>query len=274
MYNNGVIFIQITGGEPTLYPELTAETITAAKDLGYERITVSINGTSFSKKTAMLWKQCGLNTLQVSVDGLKGRGKSLESCEEAIRMACAHFSEVIVGYVYYGQDSQINLLPLIARLKSYPIVLDFKIMIPLEGEPLPISPVDISQFSRESRQLSAKNNFIIPPELTDTRYVFCGAGICHLFIEANGVVKACGFINKHFGNVRKTSLISMWLSEKWDYFYRPKAIRKKQCLECDYREFCIAGCTARFRSKEKNCILTRNSKPSVPRRTCMVSKVR
>ncbi|MCX5636525.1 MAG: radical SAM protein [Planctomycetota bacterium] len=108
----GANILNILGGEPTLYPELTAETIAAAKDLGYERITVSINGTSLSTKIAMLWKRCGLKTLQVSMDGLQGPGKSLETSEPAVRIACSNFPEVIIGYVYYGQDSRTHLFPL------------------------------------------------------------------------------------------------------------------------------------------------------------------
>jgi radical SAM protein with 4Fe4S-binding SPASM domain len=270
----GANILNILGGEPTLYPELTAETITVAKELGYERITVSINGTSLPTKTAILWKRCGLKTLQVSVDWLRGVGKSLEVSETAIKTACSHFSEAIIGYVYYGQDSRACLFPLVNILKSYPVVLDLKVMIPLEGEQLPITPFDIAMFSRDARKLEAMNDFIICPEFTETRYIFCGAGICHIFIEADGTAKPCGFINRTFGNVRKTSLFSIWLSEQWNYFYHPKPVRKVQCLKCNYRKFCIAGCAARFRSKEKNCFRAIKFGSSIPQRTCIASKVR
>jgi len=273
----GANILNILGGEPTLYAQLTARIIRHAAQTGYERITVSTNGVRLTKTTARLWQRNGLQTLQVSVDRLLGAGKSLASAEAAVRVACAAFPEVIVSYVYYGQDSDIELPSMLERLQDYGVLVDLKVVIPMAGESTPVTPGQIAAFSRLARKLARQHDFVIPPEFSNTRRVFCGAGICHAFIEADGAVKPCGFLPDVAGNINKDSFHSIWLNSSWRKFFRPSMIRKHRCLECRLRPYCISGCPARRASKEFMCPESSRHRPihlTSPRAPCIMSKVR
>lgn len=108
-------------------------------------------------------------------------------------------------------------------------------------------------------------------------YIFCGAGVCQIFIDSDGSARPCGFLSFSGGNLRRSPLWDIWCSEKWEFFERRKPIREKSCLTCRFRKYCISGCTARFLSRRKNCILTQRDQPgmiSQHGRLCLMAKPR
>ena len=90
--------IQISGGEPTLHPELPT-IITAARELGFRNIELVTNGINISRNPAMLikLKERGLTAVYLQFDGLKKttylsiRGADLtdvrQNAIEAVRQA-------------------------------------------------------------------------------------------------------------------------------------------------------------------------------------------
>ena len=70
----GVTKVRITGGEPTLYPQLD-ELLFAIGELDLEDIAMTTNGSQLTPAIARRWKTIGLNRITVSLDTLRSDRK-------------------------------------------------------------------------------------------------------------------------------------------------------------------------------------------------------
>ena len=70
LQNTWITKLRITGGEPTLYPQLN-ELINAVGKLGFDDIALTTNGSTMTRDMAEQWKQSGLRRVTVSLDTLK-----------------------------------------------------------------------------------------------------------------------------------------------------------------------------------------------------------
>lgn len=70
----GVTKVRITGGEPTLYPQLD-ELLFALGELGLEDLAMTTNGSQLTPAIARRWKTIGLNRITVSLDTLRSDRK-------------------------------------------------------------------------------------------------------------------------------------------------------------------------------------------------------
>ncbi len=66
----GIEKLRITGGEPTLYPHLDT-LIEAAANIGFDDIALTTNGSRIRSAWAERWKQIGLDRVTVSLDTLQ-----------------------------------------------------------------------------------------------------------------------------------------------------------------------------------------------------------
>lgn len=72
----GVTKVRITGGEPTLYPQLD-ELLFAIGGLGLEDLAMTTNGSQLTPAIAKRWKSIGLDRITVSLDTLQSDRKSM-----------------------------------------------------------------------------------------------------------------------------------------------------------------------------------------------------
>jgi len=70
----GVRKLRITGGEPTLYPELDL-LIERVGEIGFDDIALTTNGTLLTEERCALWKASGLNRITISLDTLDSKKK-------------------------------------------------------------------------------------------------------------------------------------------------------------------------------------------------------
>ena len=70
----GVSKLRITGGEPTLYPYLD-DLLERAGQMGFKDIALTTNGSNIRGMWASRWKELGLNRVTVSLDTLKPERK-------------------------------------------------------------------------------------------------------------------------------------------------------------------------------------------------------
>jgi cyclic pyranopterin phosphate synthase len=70
----GVTKVRITGGEPTLYPQLD-ELLFALGELGLKDLAMTTNGSQLTPAIARRWKTIGLNRITVSLDTLRSDRK-------------------------------------------------------------------------------------------------------------------------------------------------------------------------------------------------------
>ena len=66
----GIEKLRITGGEPTLYPQLD-ELLEAVGSMGLRDIALTTNGSTLTRAMAERWKQYGLHRITVSLDTLR-----------------------------------------------------------------------------------------------------------------------------------------------------------------------------------------------------------
>ncbi len=267
----GLNIVNILGGEPCMFSQEVEQIIKECHTLNIERITVSSNGILMNKNIAKLWADAGLRTLQISTDLYKGKGKSFEINKEAIKIACDYFKEVSVAYVYYGQDNEKNLRPIIDELKDYPVRVDLKFEVPYENTKQPINAIDISRFAKDWEIYTDGGPIITPPESGLKEIVFCGAGNSQAFINPNGEIKPCGFLKKSIGNLNNNNFKEIWLNRDWSYYQKAKRVRQKKCIDCEYQIACIGGCLAKFNSRQKNCIYNSVLSEEVNNSRCFTS---
>ena len=92
--NLGITKIRVTGGEPTLYPELMP-LLEALGDMPIKDIAMTTNGSLMTQQRARAWRQAGLHRITLSLDSLRDdriahitRAKTgLQSTINAIRIA-------------------------------------------------------------------------------------------------------------------------------------------------------------------------------------------
>ncbi len=72
----GVTKLRITGGEPTLYPELDS-LIDRVGEIGFVDIALTTNGTLLTKERCERWKASGLDRITISLDTLDSKKKEL-----------------------------------------------------------------------------------------------------------------------------------------------------------------------------------------------------
>src|SRR5690606_25895807 len=66
----GVEKVRITGGEPTLYPQLVP-LIRALASMGITDLAMTTNGSLMTRDAAMRWREAGLQRVTLSIDSLK-----------------------------------------------------------------------------------------------------------------------------------------------------------------------------------------------------------
>ncbi len=66
----GVRKVRITGGEPTLYPDLLP-LIRAVATLGLDDVAMTTNGSRMTEASAKAWREAGLNRITLSLDSLR-----------------------------------------------------------------------------------------------------------------------------------------------------------------------------------------------------------
>ncbi len=74
-YELGVTKLRITGGEPTLYPELDF-LIEEVGKIGFDDIALTSNGTLLTEERCVQWKASGLNRITISLDTLDSKKKA------------------------------------------------------------------------------------------------------------------------------------------------------------------------------------------------------
>ncbi|MBX8632146.1 MAG: radical SAM protein [Candidatus Thermoplasmatota archaeon] len=80
----------------------------------------------------------------------------------------------------------------------------------------------------------------------------CMAGNGYVFIASDGSVRPCGYLPVVIGNVRFSSLIDIYRSERMSVFRDPALLGGK-CGACEYRTVC-GGCRARAYSSAGNAL--------------------
>lgn len=140
--NQGVTKIRLTGGEPTVRPDIM-ELIAGLGELkqhGLESLAMTSNGIALKRKLPQ-FVQAGLDTLNVSLDTLdphlfeimtrrRGFDKVTDAIDEAVRLGMPH---VKINTVVMRGVNDNEVLNFAAYTKDHPVNVRFIEYMPFEG---------------------------------------------------------------------------------------------------------------------------------------------
>lgn len=274
--------INVTGGEPLLYPHFE-EVMSYAHALGFKWGMTS-NAILITKDVAEMLKRCGMGTISVSIDGLRDTHDRLRGLPGAYDRAMAgvqnlidlKFAHNIMITTVINHETIHELEPL------YKIMCDIDIdswrVIGVEplGRALQcpeklMTPEDqrvLMDFIRRKRAedmpvtygCSHYLGLDYEMEVRDW-YFFCMAGVSIASITSTGDVTACLDIERTpsviQGNIRERSFADIWENE-FKAFRYDKAEDDMTCKDCTSREFCMGGSCHTWDFEEKRqrlCLL-------------------
>lgn len=138
--SSGVTKIRLTGGEPTLRPDLTDIVASIAAIPGIQHVGLTTNGLTLAKRLPEL-KAAGLNLLNISLDTLKperfqemtrrkGHDRVLKSLSTAIELG---FSPVKLNVVVMAGVNDDEISSFVHLTKDLPVNVRFIEYMPFDG---------------------------------------------------------------------------------------------------------------------------------------------
>jgi radical SAM protein with 4Fe4S-binding SPASM domain len=259
-----VFFVSLSGGEPLMEPEIW-NIIKIFKDKG-RLIQLISNGTLITERIAQKIKDSGVDSVQISLDGLKESHeyqRGVEGCFEKTVHGITHLSKKDIPVIVNTLISQKNCYEI-------PALLDFLVDIgvhafrtsrlimmgrgeTLEGEVLtPEQTRTFIHYILEQRKKYEGKIQVHPDECMSfvgekiSKYGLswfgCPAGRTECAVDSKGDVYPCVFlIYDEFcmGNLLESDFDDIWHSQKFEAF---RTLERK--CDCDIADFCKGGCPA------------------------------
>lgn len=262
-YDSKEIWVSITGGEPMLYPKLI-DAIKLSRKLGF-RCGMTSNGTLITEEMAKQLSDAGLETIAVSIDGLKETHESLRKKEGCFEQALngvenlrKHGIEAQVISVIHKENIHqlnemfdffqnfgfyswrlINIEP-IGRARINDNLL-------LEVDEIK-SLLDFIKDKRASSNVEMDVTFgcshFLPLEYEhEVRDFFfqCGAGVSVASIMVNGDIASCLDIERRpelvQGNISTDSFTYIW-ENKFENLRIDRTKNSSVCSNCEQRFIC------------------------------------
>lgn len=254
-------FITITGGEPTTRHNL-AKLMKVIHKMGY-KWGMTTNANLMSKEKAQEFKDAGLCSVSVSIDGMENTHNWFRQSENAWEKAVIGVSNLVeVGIPYVmvttvvhkrniGELDEIKSLVKSLKADMWRVINVDPIGNALEHPEILLSGKDykyILDYIKENNapdfpMLYSCNHYLgldYEHEVRDWYYA-CRAGIQVASIQYNGDISACLDIERRpelvFGNIRKDNLLNVW-DNKFEIFRKPKANLSEKCRNCEHKDRC------------------------------------
>jgi len=230
----GAYSINLTGGEPTIHPDLPELIRYCRKDLKFLRTTMISNGFYLKPEYIQKLNDAGLQDMQISIDGVKPNDvtvKVLDSLRKRLGFLkdYAKFNVVVSGVV--GSCPPEESFEVIRYAKE----MGFKPRILLihghDGQ-VKLSDEELSAFHKIKKMIP--KSF---PEFTDYRYEMinkgtapfkCRAGSRYLYVDEKGIVSWCSQTRHVF----KKDLMEYTFEDLKREFFSYKSCQDKCTLGC------------------------------------------
>lgn len=261
---SGIFFITLSGGEPLMEPEIW-NIIRQFKSKGKSLQLIS-NGTLITERVAKKIKEYGVDSVQISIDGL-------EKTHDYQRQMKGCFKKSVNAVQYLvneGVPVTVNTLLSQRNIEEIPGLLDFLVQLGvnefrtsrliLMGRGTGLEQEVLSQEQTKSltlyvleQRLNLKGVITVSPDECmcflgekiheyDLSWYGCPAGRTECAVDTYGNVYPCIFLTYDeflMGNLLEESFNDIWRSQKVDAF----RARESEC-QCDIVEFCKGGCPA------------------------------
>lgn len=267
-------YLNITGGEPLTHPAL----FWLLREAGKRGIVTAVltNGTLIGKREALKLKTCGVDYVQVSLDGtenahdgIRGKGSFVQAIA-GIRALRAQ--NIFVTVSFTAQKQNLRELPKLARFCRDNDVNKLwfdRVVIPEseDKQHISLSADDFIKLSRRAATLNKKNMISCARALQflpckDKHIYRCTAGKRLLTVLADGTVMACRRLPITSGNIHKSDLLTIFREDP-----ALKNIRNTPtpdaCSQCKYKTSCAGGAkciayarTGRYDLPDPDCPLS------------------
>ena len=277
--------ISFTGGEPTLRPQLLLECIAYAHSLGM-RVNLITNGTRINNPFAIQLKKAGLDSVQVSIEGITAEthdkivqkqgafDKSIEAIgffkdldlhvhtnttlNRLNQEECYKLPEFVkntlklerfsMNLVIPAGSGEINSELAISYSNVGPIILEIQKQSKLhEVEFMWYSPIPMCMFNTITNDLGNKG---------------CAACDGLISVAPNGDVLPCASYNQPVGNLISTSFKNVWQGKEAVYF-RNKEFAHQLCKDCDHFAVCNGACPLYWRNNSFKELIQKHQNQTV-----------
>ena len=260
--NKKLPFLDITGGEPMLRPNLINLMKTISK-LGYKWGMTS-NGLLIDKDVARDLKDANMSSIAISLDGTKEVHNWFRQNEKAYDLALnatkslseVGFKDVMVTTVVHPKNidslDEIKKIVLSTGCTTWRIITLDPIGRARGNKDLFITPeqykymIDYIVSEREKDDINVIygcNYYLGLDYERKTRpwYFMCQAGIKVASVQYNGNISACLDIERRpeltFGNIRKDDFLDVW-KNSFKIFRQDKELLSEKCKNCSDAKNC------------------------------------
>jgi len=262
----GTLFIDFTGGEPFVHPDIL-NFLQIAADMGFI-ITILTNGTKINKDDIKYLTTLPIRDIHISlystqdiihdkITGLKGSYNktintilALKNNGINVNLSCIIMSE---------NKNELKGLASFAKINDLKCDFSFKIAPSYNSK----NPQLLNCFSEDylyqysiDPDIKLYNDLYknIRPHLSKTtnKNIACQAGFRTLAITPEGNIIPCTALRFPMGNILTDSIANMWKNSSDLHFWRNKANKiKKDCINCKALDIC-EPCPANYYAIHKN----------------------
>ncbi|MBI3534248.1 MAG: ATP-binding cassette domain-containing protein [Deltaproteobacteria bacterium] len=249
----GVLFFDITGGEPLIRKDIF-EILDFAHSNGLVT-SIFTNGTLLDKTRVLALKKTRISNIQTSLDAytsklhdsFRGSQGAYQKTINGIRLLKEHGINVSVTIMVNRRNHEEiqTLVHYIKTVLQVPFRLDRVIPVgrALWNEDLALSN---SEYTNLMTRLFSDNDILNTKVCKSTAESSCGVGTSYMFIKQNMDVVLCPTLSdrehKSFlaGNCQTTALSEIWMNSPTFKQYR--GIQCKNIAQCSSSEKCHGGC--------------------------------
>lgn len=271
--------ISFTGGEPTLRPEILVACVEYAKSLGM-RVNLITNGTLIDQWLGQKLKDAGLDSAQVSLEGVTAETHDTLVQHKGAFVKSIHAVDVFKNLgIHVHTNTTLNklneeecrMLPEFVKKTLQLSRFSMNLVIPTGSitlnNDLVIKYSQVAHIIEKIQENSRKHHveFMwyspIPMCMFNTITNELGNKGCAacdglLSVAPNGDILPCASYDQPVGNLTHTSFNEIWQNMDATYF-RNKKFAHTICQNCDNLEICNGGCPLYWRNigyEELHCI--------------------
>jgi len=257
MRKNGTFFICIGGGEPFMRADIF-DIFERGKN-NHLAISVVTNGTLITEKLISKLNECNLDTLWISLEGLKDNHDRLRGAgtfEKALQALA------LLRKYYQGRTairvslSKLNInecISLINVAEEYSVdIIRFTPLLEFgraTGKGLTVDQEQYIRFRKMISKVESKVQIIYPDMIDKGKFWIDKNGFgCHcgkeaIWIDEEGNYSPCIFFGEDYiiGNIRTSDYLELWEKALDSVSFEGNAT----CKSCDNYAICRGGCRAR-----------------------------